>query len=117
MIYSLEEHAIEWLDGLGFDSYVTVPKNRPSRFVLVENLGGNVEDHIDHPTLAIQTWADTDTQAKGDSFAIRDYALSLNLPSGVHSMRVNSGPYKFYDEDSDMPRYQTLYDVTCQLVD
>ena len=35
---------------------------------------------------------------------------------GVHSMRVDSGPYKFYDEDSMQPRYQIAFDVACQLV-
>ena len=31
-------------------------------------------------------------------------------------MRVNAGPYKFYDEDSMQPRYQVVFDVACQLV-
>ena len=117
MTYSIEEQTIAWLDGLGFSVYAQVPKNRPDRFVTVERTGGEVIDLIDHPIIAIQTWAKTQAQAESDSLAIRLEAMLLNLPSGVHSMRVNSGPYKFYDEDSDMPRYQTLYDVTCQLVD
>lgn len=116
-MYLLEERTIEWLDSLGYDAYDQVPANRPSRFVTVSREGSSVENMVDYPLLTIQTWAETEMQALLDALAIRLEATTHSTPYGVHSMRVNSGPYKFYDEDSDMPRYQTLYDVTCQLVD
>lgn len=115
-VYSIEEALLDWLTDMGYAAFVRVPKNRPDRFVTVERTGGNVADMVDHPTVAIQTWATTQAVAEEDACAIRMVALMGQLPEGVHSMRVNSGPYKFYDEDSDMPRYQTLFDVTCQLV-
>ena len=115
-VYSIEEALLDWLDDMGYLAYTRVPTERPDRFVTIERTGGIVADMVDHPTIAIQTWATSQAQAEADSCAIRMVALVGNLPVGVHSMRVNSGPYKFYDEDSDMPRYQVLYDVTCQLV-
>ena len=114
--YSIEEGVIAWLTGLGYDAHATVPKDRPDRFVTVERTGGDVADMVDHPEIAIQTWARSAADAEQDACAIRMVALAGNLPGGVHSMRVNSGPYKFYDEESMQPRYQTVYDAACQIV-
>ena len=115
-VYSIEEAVRNWLVGMGYDAYVRVPKNRPQRFVTVERTGGGVENMVDYPLVAVQTWAQTQAEAEEDASAIRMVALVGNLPQGVHSMRVNSGPYKFYDEESMMPRYQVLFNVACQLV-
>lgn len=114
--YSIEESVRNWLVDMGYEAYVRVPKDRPSRFVTVERTGGGVADMVDYPLVAIQTWAETQAEAEQDANAIRMVALVGQLPVGVHSMRVNSGPYKFYDEDSMQPRYQTVFDVACQLV-
>lgn len=116
IVYSIEEAVRNWLVDMGYTAYVRVPENRPQRFVTVERTGGNVADMVDYPTIAIQTWAQTQAEAEEDASAIRMVALVGNLPQGVHSMRVNSGPYKFYDEDSMQPRYQVVFDVACQLV-
>lgn len=115
-VYSVEEAVRNWLLGMDYDAYVRVPKDRPKRFVTVERTGGGVSDMVDHPLIAIQTWAQTQAEAEEDASAIRMVALVGNLPEGVHSMRVNAGPYKFYDEDSMQPRYQVVFDVACQLV-
>lgn len=115
-VYSIEEAVRNWLVGMGYNAYVRVPKDRPQRFVTVERTGGGVENMVDYPLIAVQTWAQTQAEAEEDAAAIRMVALVGNLPVGVHSMRVNSGPYKFYDEDSGQPRYQVVFDVACQLV-
>lgn len=114
--YSIEQTVMEWLESLGYDAYINVPKNRPQRFATVERTGGEVMDLVDHPTVAVQSWAQSAADAESDACAIRLAAMTGTLPNGVHSMRVNSGPYKFYDEESMQPRYQTLYDVVCQIV-
>lgn len=114
--YSIEQSLVEWLEDLGYGAYANVPMDRPARFVTVERTGGEVADLVDHPTVAIQTWARSAAEAESDACDIRLAATTVALPDGVHSMRVNSGPYKFYDEESMQPRYQTVYDVTCQLV-
>ena len=115
-VYSIEEAVRNWLVDMGYAAYVRVPKDRPKRFVTVERTGGGVENMVDYPLVAVQTWAQTQAEAEEDASAIRMVALVGNLPEGVHSMRVNSGPYKFYDEESMQPRYQVVFDVVCQLV-
>ena len=115
-VYSIEEAVRNWLVDMGYDAYVRVPKDRPQRFVTVERDGGGVYDMVDHPLVSIQTWAQTQADAEADCAAIRMVALVGQLPEGVHSMRVNQGPYKYYDEDSMQPRYQVVFDVVCQLV-
>ena len=115
-VYSIEEAMLDWLVDMGYAAYTRVPKDRPSRFVTVERTGGGVSDMVDHPLMAVQTWAQSAAEAEEDAAAIRMVALVGQLPEGVHSMRVNAGPYKFYDEDSMQPRYQVVFDVACQLV-
>ena len=115
-VYSVEEAVRNWLLDMDYDAYVRVPKDRPQRFVTVERTGDGVTDMVDHPLIAVQTWAQTQAEAEEDASAIRMVALVGNLPEGVHSMMVNAGPYKFYDEDSMQPRYQVVFDVACQLV-
>ena len=115
-VYSIEEAVRGWLVDMGYAAYVRVPKDRPQKFVTVERTGGGVADMVDYPMVAIQTWAQTQAEAEEDASAIRMVALVGELPEGVHSMRVNAGPYKFYDEDSMQPRYQVVFDVACQLV-
>lgn len=115
-VYSIEEAVRDWLVDMGYDAYVRVPATRPSQFVTVERTGGGVENMVDYPIIAIQTWAQTQAEAEEAASAIRMVALVGELPVGVHSMRPNAGPYKFYDEDSMQPRYQVVFDVACQLV-
>ena len=115
-VYSIEEAVRNWLVDMGYDAYVRVPKDRPQKFVTVERTGGGVANMVDYPMVAVQTWAQTQAEAEEDACAIRMVALVGEPPEGVHSMRVNAGPYKFYDEDSMQPRYQTVFDVACQLV-
>ena len=115
-VYSVEEAVRNWLVDMGYSAYVRVPKDRPQRFVTVERTGGGVENMVDYPLVAVQAWAQTQAEAEEDASAIRMVALMGELPEGVHSMRVNAGPYKFYDEDSMQPRYQVVFNVACQLV-
>ena len=114
--YSITEAVRDWLVDMGLDAYVRVPYDRPQRFATVSREGGNVENMVDYPTIAIQTWAQTEAEAEDDANAIRAVALFGVLPVGVHSMRVNSGPYPFYDKDSMQPRFQIVFNVACQLV-
>ena len=115
-VYSIIEAVRNWLVDMGYDAYIHVPKDRPNRFVTVERTGGGVENMVDYPLIAIQTWAQSAADAEEDANAIRMVALVGELPVGVHSMRVNAGPYEFYDDESMQPRYQILFDVACQLV-
>jgi hypothetical protein len=70
---------------------------------------------VDHPMVAVQTWAPSDARAEDMANDIRLAALTQAPPCGVSRIGVNSGPYPFFDEDTRCPRYQVVLDVTCQL--
>lgn len=118
MQHSITEAMVTWLAGLGYRASTFPPKDGPrcpKEFVTVERTGGSVEDMVDHPELAIQAWAPTDERAERIAGAIRLAALTGGLPQGVHSLRVDAGPYRFYDEHTRCPRYQLVLSATSQL--
>ena len=116
-MYSATEEVIAWLAGLGYRASTHPAKNPPSEFVTVERTGGTVDDMVDHPSIAIQTWAKSEPRAEEMAVAIRNEALTNSLPRGFSKMDVNAGPYPFWDESTGLPRYQVLYDCTAQLTD
>lgn len=116
-MYSVTESIIDWLCAYGYRASTRVPKNPPDEFVTVERTGGNLENFVDYPTFAIQAWAPTEARAEEIATEIRNHAIMDALPRGVHSMRVNSGAYPFFDESTRCPRYQIVFDVAAKAVD
>lgn len=114
-MYSVTEEFVKWINGLSYTAS-TYPPASGDKFVTVERTGGYVADLVDHPTIAIQTWAQTETDAEEMALEIRNEALLSTVPFGVNHIAVNSGPYPFWDEDTRLPRYQLVLDVTCNLV-
>lgn len=116
-MYSVTEQVIRWLleHGYNASTYPSIDTEPP--FVTVERTGGNVSNLVDHPSVAIQTWADTQAQAEEMALDIRDALLLASTPRGVHHVSVNAGPYPFFDEYTRCPRYQTVYDFTTQLTE
>ena len=113
-MYSVEQAFVEWLAVKGYAASTYPPKDG-SEFVTVERTGGNVADVIDHPTVAIQTWAQTAPRAEQMALAIRN-ALLTSRPYGVAHVAVN-GLYPFWDESTRLPRYQLLLNCTAQLTE
>lgn len=116
MAYSITEQFVAWLETLGYDAS-TYPPDSGSEFVTVERTGGGVENLVDYPTMAVQTWAATEPRAEEMATAIRDAALLGSKPYGVASIRVNSGPYPFWDTYTRLPRYQILFDCAAYITD
>lgn len=113
-MYSVEQSFVEWLGAKGFAAS-TYPPDEGSEFVTVERTGGGVADLIDHPTVAIQTWAQTAPRAEEMALAIRN-ALFTSRPYGVAHIAVD-GLYPFYDESTRLPRYQIVLTCAAQLTD
>ncbi len=84
-------------------------------FVTVERVGGGVESMVDHASMAIQCWAPDEPAAEELANAVRLRLLTEQPPRGVHGVRIDSGPYPFWDEETRWPRYQLSVDVSCQL--
>lgn len=114
-MYSVTEEFVRWLNGLDYAASTYPPASGDS-FVTVERTGGYVADLVDHPTVAIQTWAQTEADAEEMALEIRNEALLYSVPDGVHHIGVNAGPYPFWDESTRLPRYQLVLDVTCNLI-
>lgn len=116
--YSITEAMVSWLTDLGYEASTYPPADAPGspdRFVTVERVGGAVRDIVDHPSMAVQAWAPTDAEAEAMANAIRAEALAGALPEGIHSIRVESGPYRFFDPSTRSPRYQLTLRITSQL--
>ena len=113
-MYSVEQSFVAWLTAKGYAAS-TYPPDRGSEFVTVERTGGRVADLIDHPTVAIQTWAQTPPRAEEMALSIRN-ALFYSRPDGVANIAVD-GLYPFWDESTRLPRYQLVLDCTAQLTD
>lgn len=115
-MYSVTEQFVAWLSNLGYEAS-TQPPISGDEFVTVERTGGTVADLVDHPVMAVQAWAKTDTRAEEMANAIRLAAVTGALPYGVHRCDVNAGPYPYWDESTRLPRYQVVFDVSCQLTE
>lgn len=115
-MYSVVSAFIYWLNDLGFDAHSYPPKDS-TEFVTVERTGGGVSDLVDRPSLAIQTWAKTEARAEDMANAIRIALLTDTLPNGVHSVAINTGAYRFYDDETRLPRFQLYIDVASQLTE
>lgn len=119
-MYSITEQLISWLENLGYRAGTRPPKDAPDcpmEFITVHRTGGGVQDLVDHPSYALQAWAQTAPRAEEMANDIRFEFLTGELPYGVHHVSINSGPYPFFDEDTRCPRYQLVLDITSQLTE
>ena len=114
--FSVTAAFVSWLASKGYQAH-TYPPATGDEFVTVERTGGYVEDLVDKPSISIQAWAATEPRAEEMANAIRLLLATGDLPAGVYRASVNSGPYRFYDEDTRLPRYQLYLDAVCQLTE
>ena len=113
--FSITEAMVAWIASLGFRACTHPPVNPPAVFVTVERTGGGVGSYVDHASIAVQVWAETETGAESAANDLRLAIVTANPPAGIHSVRIDTGPYPFWDEGTRMPRYQLALDVACQL--
>lgn len=113
--FSVTKALIAWVASLGYSASVRRYDGAPSELVTIERTGGGVESCVDHPMMAVQTWAATELRALEMANELRIALTTQQPPAGIHSVRANAGPYAFYDEETRLPRYQLVLDVSCQL--
>lgn len=115
---NIETLLVQWLSRQSELENISVstdtPAEHPERFITVERTGGNATVHglIDHPTVAIQCWAPTRTQA-GDlaSLLASVLARAPEVPQ-VKQCSINS--MANFPLDGSHPRYQLTVDLTVQ---
>lgn len=116
MSYSVTEAFVDWLEAKQYAAS-TRPPASGTEFVTVERVGGSVADLVDHPSIAIQTWAEDEPTAEEMANAIRLALVCGDLPDGVHRADVDSGPYPYFDESTRLPRYQLTLDCAAQITE
>ena len=115
-MYNATQALIEWLDGLGYDTYATIPSTRPERFITVQRTGGGISNTIDHPTYAVQCWAQTYEQAENDALSIRNEIIDGNTrPANFDAITINTSPYIWEDTATKIPRYQFVIDCVTHI--
>ncbi len=114
-VFSVTEAMVSWLSSMGYRAATRPPADGAGTFATVERVGGGVASLVDRASVAVQAWADTEAAAEAAANDIRNRALTTLPPPGVHSARVESGPYPFFDESTRKPRYQLVLDVACQV--
>lgn len=113
--FSATESLVAWIASLGYAAAVRRYDGAPAELVTVERTGGGVSSFVDHPLVAVQAWAETEERAAEMASELRLALTTSQPPTGIHSVRANAGPYAFYDEETRLPRYQLVLDVSCQL--
>lgn len=115
-MYSATEALIVRIAQEGYTTS-TQPPRGVAEFVTVERTSATVTDLVDHPTYAVQTWAATEARAEEMALDIREALLLEERPEGFYSISAENGPYPWWDEDTRMPRYQTVYACVTQLTE
>lgn len=110
----IEAEIIRYLRGQldGAEVSATVPEPRPECLVTVERTGGAVGNQLDHPTLAVQSWAPTNLSAS--ALSRRVDALMRQAPdliAGVFGVEANT-VQRWPDPEAGHPRYQGVYTLT-----
>lgn len=113
--FSVTGALVAWDVWGGHPCSTRAPSPMPDAFFTVERVGGGVQNLVDRASVAVQAWAPTDEQAEALANSARMAVLTAAPPEGVHSVRVETGPYPFYDESTRRARYQMVLDVACQL--
>lgn len=112
-MYSATQAFIEWFLSKGYSAHTYPPKEGTS-FYTVERTGGNVADMVDHPTFAVQAWADTEPEAEEMLLEARELLVTGDVPSGFYRVEAESY-YPWYDDSTRLPRYQLVLNCTTQL--
>ena len=98
---------------VGVPSYLDVPPERPSEFLVVELTGGAADDRVMRtPSVDVDCWAQTRARAAAIASDVRDALLAMpdSLPN-VFGARIST-TYNSPDMDSGTPRYVVGCDIT-----
>ena len=111
---NVEQAIIQGLKAKGRDAYASVPNPMPASFVTVERTGGGTRDKLDHPTLAVQCWADGRKAAADMADAVRCELEAMTGTRGFGAVSVQS-IYNWPDPLTRKARYQLTVDATAHI--
>lgn len=91
--------------------YTEIPKERPSKFFVIEKTGGGISNHINSSTIAVQSYAPSLYEAASMNEEIKALMLEgLITQNEIASVRLNSD-YNFTDTTTKTYRYQAVFDI------
>jgi hypothetical protein len=97
--------------GLSATVYTEQPKEKPSKFFLIEKTGGIVTEHITESTFAIQSLADSMFEAASMSEEVKTAMSNAIILPEISRVEINSD-YNFTDTSTKKYRYQAVFVVT-----
>ena len=112
-----EQLVRDWLSAdsglVGWRVSLSVPSERPERFITVERLGGASDRFLDRPLIAVQVWASSRWEACDAAVRlVRPRLLDIIQRQEVGSVSIES----IVDFQEPTPPYQARYQVTMQIV-
>lgn len=91
-----------------FPWYGDAPAEFPEKFGTLERTGGGVNDIvIDSPTVALQVWAKSRSEAKTAAYMVVETLPSFAYEDGIRKVEINS-VYNYPDDDRNHARYQIV---------
>lgn len=111
MSFNVEAAVIARLNEAGIKAYAVPPKDRPTRFATVEEIGRRslAGGFIAVRSVTVTAWAETLYQASVLMDACEDAMAELD--SDEITDVTEDGRFRFPSEDGE-PRYQASYDIT-----
>ncbi len=91
--------------------YLMRPENVGDAFVIIEKTGSSRENHIDHATIAFQSYGATLYDAARLNEDVKAAAADLTDLPGVSSSKLQTD-YNFTNIADKHPRYQAIFSIT-----
>lgn len=108
----IEARIIEYLaEALDIPVYAEVPEDAAGEFLVVEKTGSARTNYLDEATIAVQSYADSLSDAAFLNQRVKAAILNLWTQDDVSAVRLNSD-YNFTDTTTRRYRYQGVYVVT-----
>lgn len=108
----IESCLIAWINeqSLGIEAFPSKPGDGTKRCVTVERTGGDDDGIIDHPTVAVQCWGDTMSDAKNIAYALKRTMLD-GFADGRSVISCSCNSCGRFPSDKGEPRYQVVFDI------
>jgi hypothetical protein len=88
-----------------------VPSPKPERFVTVEQVASKTENHVYHPRLAVQSWAESRNDASDLNEEVKK-AMAAAVAAPEISRCALDTDYNFPELELKHPRYQAMFEIT-----
>lgn len=88
-----------------------VPNPLIESFVTVEQTGSRTENHLYHPTLAIQSWAESRAKARALNEKVKNAMAAAIFCPEISRCALDTD-YNFPDLELKHPRYQAIFAIT-----